>query len=109
MFDVTAQQDAPAARPVVRERREAIVEDVEIVGVSTEQWQPVAVPRPTYTMKEKAPARDVPPAATVSEPAPVAKKTKAAYDDVANEDLPFDGLALDQDVDEELPSVYRAG
>lgn len=62
-------------------------------------WQPVAVPRPTYTMKERAPERPAP------APAPTGGRS---YDDVANEDLPFDGLALDQDLDD-LPSVFRAG
>ena len=106
VFDVTAQQDAPAARPVVRERREAIVEDVEIVGVSTEQWQPVAVPRPTYTMKAKAEREPVEPAATVDEVD--TRPLAARYENTPVEDLPFDGMALDEDY-EELPQVYRAG
>ena len=52
-------------------------------------WRPTQVPRPTYAMKERAPQTEVAPAPTV-------------------EDLPFDGLALDEDL-EELPAVYRAG
>lgn len=59
-------------------------------------WDPVAVPRPTYAMKAKADRAPV-------EPAPA---TEGAA--VRVEDLPFDGLALDEDL-EELPAVYRVG
>ncbi|TWE11752.1 hypothetical protein BKA23_0535 [Rudaeicoccus suwonensis] len=68
------------------------------------EWQPVAVPRPTYTMKERA-DRPVPAANVPQQPA---LSTAAAYQHVANEDLPFDGLALDQDLDD-LPPVHQAG
>lgn len=65
-------------------------------------WSPVPVPRPTYTMKAKAEP-------TVTAPvAPQAPQTTAArHADTPIEELPFDGLALDQDL-EDLPSVYRA-
>jgi hypothetical protein len=103
VFDVFAA-DAPAAQPPVElpnvpaaqttVAREPIEQDVP------DEWQPVAVPRPTYTMKERAPERP--------QQAPAATSNSRSYDDVANEDLPFDGLALDQDLDD-LPSVFRAG
>lgn len=63
------------------------------------QWQPVQVPRPTYTMKEEAP-RPVP------APAPV---TPTSWDQVRVEDLPFDGMALEVDGDDDVRPVYRAG
>lgn len=62
-------------------------------------WAPVAVPPPTYTLKAKASRPAV-------EPAPTSGGLAAAYEPV--DQLPFDGLALDEDL-EELPSVYRAG
>lgn len=103
VFDVIAA-DAPVARPPV-ELPHAPVAQQPVARVSVEQdapdeWQPVAVPRPTYTMKERAPERP--------QQAPAATSNHQSYDDVANEDLPFDGLALDQDLDD-LPSVFRAG
>ncbi|NYJ73669.1 hypothetical protein [Allobranchiibius huperziae] len=57
-------------------------------------WSPVQVPKPTYTMKAKAPER-----------APAAP---ASYENVPVQELPFDGMALDPEV-EELPSAFRAG
>ena len=57
-------------------------------------WSPVQVPKPTYTMKAKAPDR-----------APCAP---ASYENVPVQELPFDGMALDPEV-EELPSAFRAG
>jgi len=90
VFDVNAADAAPAApaAPV-----QPVVEDADA-------WQPVAVPPPTYTMKERAPERP--------QQTPVPAPGPKSYEHVANEDLPFDGLALDQDVDD-LPSVFRAG
>lgn len=86
VFDV-----APAV--VVAEQSPAI--EVTPAG----QWQPVEVPRPTYTMKEEAPR-----------PAPVpAAVTPASWDQVRVEDLPFDGMALDTDGDDDVRPVYRAG
>ncbi len=59
-------------------------------------WAPVAVPPPTYTLKQRAPQSEVAPAGTVADQLQQI------------DDLPFDGLALDEDL-EELPAVYRAG
>lgn len=92
VFDLIAFDAAPAPkRPVAH---------APAAQEASAEWQPVAVPRPTYTMKERAPQRP--------EPAPAATFNTRSYDDVPNEDLPFDGLALDQDLDD-LPSVFRAG
>lgn len=66
-------------------------------------WAPVEVPRPTYTMKAKAERGPVAPAATVD-----ALPLAARYENTPVEELPFDGMALDEDYDE-LPQVYRAG
>lgn len=64
------------------------------VAIADGTWSPVQVPKPTYTMKAKAPERLAP------EP--------ASYQNTPVEDLPFDGRALDLE-DEELPSAFRAG
>lgn len=93
VFDVRAGVPAPAAVPQ-RRAPVAVSADAE------DAWQPVAVPAPTYTMKERAPQRP--------QQAPAATSDPKSYEHVANEDLPFDGLALDQDLDD-LPSVFRAG
>lgn len=69
-------------------------------------WAPVAVPPPTYTLKARADRPEPEPAATV-EPAE-APSPAAKYADTPVEDLPFDGLALDEDL-EDLPEVHRAG
>ncbi|KYH45643.1 hypothetical protein [Branchiibius sp. NY16-3462-2] len=60
-------------------------------------WEPVQVPRPTYTMKEEAPR-----------PAPAPAAVTPAYEQMPVEDLPFDGMALDLEDDDVRP-VYRAG
>lgn len=86
VFDVSASAAAPAPAAVVAEAEGS--------------WRPVAVPPPTYTMKERAPERP--------HPAPAPTTERKSYEHVANEDLPFDGLALDQDLDD-LPAVFRAG
>ncbi|TWP38639.1 hypothetical protein [Leekyejoonella antrihumi] len=64
-------------------------------------WSPVPVPRPTYTMKAKA----EPTAPSLPESS---QSTAARHADTPIDELPFDGLALDEDL-EELPSVFRAG
>jgi len=93
VFDVSAAMATPA--PATEPRPAPTPAAVEDGG-----WQPVAVPAPTYTLKERAPQRP--------QPAPAPTSGAQAYEHVANEDLPFDGLALDQDL-EELPAVFRAG
>ncbi|MFC6703820.1 hypothetical protein [Flexivirga alba] len=97
VFDVIAS-DGASRRPV--ELPHAPVAHASVDHDASDEWQPVAVPRPTYTMKERAPERQ--------QQAPAATFNTRSYDDVPNEDLPFDGLALDQDLDD-LPSVFRAG
>ena len=71
-----------------------------------EEWQPVAIAHPAYAMKKQT-ERLEPVLAQMTVQA-VVPAPAAAYEYVANEDLPFDGLALDQDLDE-LPTVYRTG
>lgn len=84
-FGFEEQAEAPVAETVVAESD--VVFDAR--DNDADGWRPTQVPRPTYAMKERAPQTEVAPAPTV-------------------EDLPFDGLALDEDL-EELPAVYRAG
>lgn len=92
VFDVRASASAPA-QPQPAPVRAPVADNADA-------WQPVAVPPPTYTMKERAPERP--------QQAPAPTSNPKSYEHVANEDLPFDGLALDQDLDD-LPSVFRAG
>ena len=84
-FGFEEQAEAPVAETFVAESD--VVFDAR--DNDADGWRPTQVPRPTYAMKERAPQTEVAPAPTV-------------------EDLPFDGLALDEDL-EELPAVYRAG
>lgn len=101
VFDLTASDAGPTpAAQQSAELQQAPVEQAPVAQEAPDEWQPVAVPRPTYTMKERAPERP--------QQAPADTFNSRSYDDVPNEDLPFDGLALDQDLDD-LPSVFRAG
>ncbi len=78
-------------------------------------WSPVPVPPPTYTMKARA---EHPADAPAQPPAPVTDEHPAAatdgrpaaatHEQTPVEDLPFDGLALDEDL-EELPAAWRVG
>lgn len=98
VFDLSASVDAPVPAAPSETAQEPVAQAAPEQEPGS--WEPVAVPRPTYTMKERAPERP--------QQAPAATSNARSYDDVANEDLPFDGLALDQDLDD-LPSVFRAG
>lgn len=108
------QADAPVESVVVDKRDEVfdarageVVEEApaaRAANLDPNGWEPVAVPPPTYTLKEKAPERvEQEPAATTPEVA-----APVSYADMPVEDLPFDGLALDEEL-EELPAVHRAG
>lgn len=84
-------------------------------------WQPVPVPPPTYTLKAKAQRPAPVPTQTVDAPHlddevydeqlanPAAAEGPAAvdYSGVPTRDLPFDGYALDEEL-EDLPPVYQA-
>lgn len=90
---VRAQQ--PPAEQVAQERSPEPTTAPAAQQVAPDgTWSPVQVPKPTYTMKAKAPERVA--------PAP------ASYENVPVQELPFDGMALDPEV-EELPSAFRAG
>ena len=80
---VVAEQPADAAAPaqeVVPSEPEAAPEQVvEYVHLVDEDdipltWDPVPVPRPTYTLKAKADRPAVPPAAVTPDPAPVPRE-----------------------------------
>ncbi|NHN55645.1 hypothetical protein G9U51_07605 [Calidifontibacter sp. DB0510] len=94
--DVVFDNQPAPVQPVAAEVQQ-VEEAPPSASASVDGWQPVAVPPPTYTLKAKAPDREFEPAAVTP-----------AYADTPVEDLPFDGLALDEEL-EELPSVYRAG
>ena len=71
-------------------------------------WAPVAVPPPTYTLKARVDRPLPEPAATVDAEPPAQQSAAQRYADTPVEDLPFDGMALDEDL-EDLPPVHRAG
>ncbi|AKU15875.1 hypothetical protein [Luteipulveratus mongoliensis] len=123
VYDVSGPA-AATAEPVAAE---VPVKTAPAAQLQPGDWEPVAVPPPTYTLKAKAAERAEPaPAATVDdtpvfdaqsitepepEQAPEATPAPApapSYAEMAVEDLPFDGLALDEDL-EDLPPVHRAG
>ncbi|HET7303106.1 MAG TPA: hypothetical protein VFJ12_01000 [Segeticoccus sp.] len=109
--DLAPSVAAPAPAPRV-ERDDAATG----VPVDPHGWQPVPVPPPTYTLKAKAERRN-PPAAepeadTVDAPVFDGAATGSGtgpvdYSRVPTGELPFDGYALDEDL-EELPAVYQA-
>lgn len=82
-LEVAPATEAPA--PVVES---SVVEAEVMVPILDEDdmpltWDPVPVPRPTYTMKAKAERREVAPAAVTPDPAPVVREDEAgdtAYD-----------------------------
>ena len=97
--DVTVSNDAVDMAPDVNAIRKA-QDEVFDAG-----WAPVEVPRPTYTMKARVERPEVAPAPTVDE---LDRRPLAAqYANTPVSELPFDGMALDEDYDE-LPAVYRA-
>lgn len=99
VYDVDATPGTDTAEPISADEPPA-----EAPAPGT--WAPVAVPPPTYTLKARADRPEPEPAATVE---PAAAPTPAEkYADTPVEDLPFDGLALDEDL-EDLPEVHRAG
>lgn len=87
----------PVAHETTVEAEQDVVEEPAFDGdaedVRPGTWAPASVPPPTYTLKERAPQTPVEPAATTST-------------DI--DDLPFDGMAFDEEL-EDLPPVYRAG
>lgn len=62
-------------------------------------WAPRAVPPPTYTLKARA---------AQARPEPAATAPRPQYASMSVRDLPFDGLALDEEL-EDLPAAYRVG
>lgn len=99
VYDVDARPGTETAEPVSPDEAPA-----EAPAPGT--WAPVAVPPPTYTLKARADRPEPEPAATVEPVEAPSPATK--YADTPVEDLPFDGLALDEDL-EDLPEVHRAG
>lgn len=111
----TKRSPLVAQTPVEREEAVEVVETethtdavakAEAEVFDARKWAPVDVPRPTYTMKAKAEREEIAPAATVAEPD--SRPLAARYENAPVDEIPFDGMALDEDYDE-LPEVYRAG
>ncbi len=85
--DVAADRAETAPRPAA-DAATVVADDVMVPIMDEDDmpltWDPVPVPRPTYTMKAKAERPDVEPAAVTPDPAPVARDTErdgAAYEE----------------------------
>ena len=111
-----------ASRPKSHENDEAVFDQAPDTNavlraeaeVFKQGWAPVDVPRPTYTMKAKAERDEAAPAETTPvapQAAPAesmdSRPLAAKYENAPVDEIPFDGMALDEDYDE-LPAVYRA-
>ncbi|HET9022576.1 MAG TPA: hypothetical protein VFN34_11875 [Ornithinibacter sp.] len=77
--DGAADRADPAQRPAA-DAATVLADDVMVPIMDEDDmpltWDPVPVPRPTYTMKAKAERPDVEPAAVTPDPAPVARDTE---------------------------------
>ncbi len=126
--------DEVASAPAHVAVEEAVAPATAARGPRPGEWQPVPVPPPTYTLKAKAPERPAAPADVTagSEPfdhtatgahdtgegvggaaagmptGPAGDEARPAAEAPYGQDLPFDGLALDEEL-EDLPPVYAVG
>jgi hypothetical protein len=73
----TPEAAAPEVEPEPEVRYVHLVDEDDIPLT----WDPVPVPRPTYTMKARAERPEVPPAAVTPDPEPVALPEDPAYDE----------------------------
>ncbi|HET7763403.1 MAG TPA: hypothetical protein VFL46_13645 [Phycicoccus sp.] len=73
----TPEVAAPEVEPEPEVRYVHLVDEDDIPLT----WDPVPVPRPTYTMKARAERPEVPPAAVTPDPEPVALPEDPAYDE----------------------------
>jgi hypothetical protein len=77
----------PVAAEVVEAPAAAVPADDVMVPIVDEDdlpltWDPVPVPRPTYTMKAKAQRAEVAPADVTPDPVPVARESdESSYDE----------------------------
>ena len=86
------------------ERPEPVVADEPVFDAAAHEPAHVeAEHEPAHVEAEPTPVQ-----APVVEPEPAAEPEQPAYAQMAVEDLPFDGLALDEEL-EDLPPVHRAG
>lgn len=112
VYDVTAFDPQPVAtqadQATQAEQPVAEQADQSQQVVEPGGWAPVAVPPPTYTLKARVDRPLPEPAATVDAEPPAQQSAAQRYADTPVEDLPFDGMALDEDL-EDLPPVHRAG
>jgi hypothetical protein len=76
---------ARVAEPVALVEPVAAADDVMVPILDEDDipltWDPVPVPRPTYTMKAKAERPEVAPAATTPDPTPVVRESDESYDE----------------------------
>ena len=86
--DVAAEAEPAVVDPVAAEVAEVVevADDVMVPIVDEDDipltWDPVPVPRPTYTMKAKAQRAEVAPAAVTPDPAPVVRESdESQYDE----------------------------
>jgi hypothetical protein len=86
--DVAAEVEPTVVDPAVAEVAEVVevADDVMVPIVDEDDipltWDPVPVPRPTYTMKAKAQRAHVAPAAVTPDPAPVVRESdESQYDE----------------------------
>ena len=86
--DVAAEPEPTVVDPVAAEVAEVVevADDVMVPIVDEDDipltWDPVPVPRPTYTMKAKAQRAEVAPAAVTPDPAPVVRESdESQYDE----------------------------
>ena len=86
--DVAAEPEPTVVDPVAAEVAEVVevADDVMVPIVDEDDipltWDPVPVPRPTYTMKAKAERAEVAPAAVTPDPAPVVRESdESQYDE----------------------------
>ena len=86
--DVSAEAEPTVVDPVAAEVAEVVevADDVMVPIVDEDDipltWDPVPVPRPTYTMKAKDQRPELAPAAVTPDPAPVVRESdESQYDE----------------------------
>lgn len=81
LLDPVLEVSAPAPSPGLAAEEDVMV-PIEVDDDIPLTWDPVPVPRPTYTMKARAERPEVPPADVTPHPVPVARDTadEAAYE-----------------------------
>ncbi len=76
VYDVSAAGADVVQQPVAQAPGPDVMVPIEVDDDIPLTWDPVPVPRPTYTMKAKAERPEVLPAAVTPDPAPVVRETE---------------------------------